>query len=83
VNNGAEPGDTEVAQFAIPVTPGRIYYHLYRAEALIEDATQAGLHLLGYHSGTELNENRVYPAAIRRRDKQLFFAFERTNSPPK
>jgi SAM-dependent methyltransferase len=83
VSKGAELGDTQVAQFAIPVTPGRIYYHLYRAEALIEEAVQAGLHLLGYHSGTELNENRVYPAAIRQRDKQLLFAFERTNSLPK
>ncbi len=75
--NGAELGDTRVAQFAVPVTSGTIYYHLYRAEELIEDAAQAGWRLMGYHSGSELNEGCVYPSAIRRRDKQLFFAFER------
>lgn len=73
--NGVEPGDIRVAQFAVPATPGRIYYHLYRAETLIEDAASAGWRLLGHHSGTELNENRVYPALIRRQDKQQFFAF--------
>ena len=73
----AEPGDIQVAQFAIPVTPGRIDYHLYQAEELIEDAATAGCRLLGYHSGTELNENDVYPPTIRGQDKQLFFAFER------
>lgn len=82
VTNGAEVGDTQVAQFAIPVTPGRIYYHLYRVNELIEDASAVGWHLLGYHSGTELNEGRVYPAAIRQRDKQLFFAFEWGGSRP-
>jgi SAM-dependent methyltransferase len=75
--NGLEPGDTQVAQFGVPPTPGYIYYHLYRAEELIEDAAAAGWHLLGQHNGTELNEGRVYPSAVRRRDKQLFFAFVR------
>ena len=78
--NGSEPGDLYLAQFAVPPTPGRIYYHLYRAEALIEDATGAGWRLLGYHSGSELNEGRVYPAFIRGRDKQLFFAFDKVTS---
>jgi SAM-dependent methyltransferase len=73
--NGVEPGDIRVAQFAVPATPGRIYYHLYRAKTLIEDAASAGWRLLGHHSGTDLNENRVYPALIRRQDKQQFFAF--------
>lgn len=71
-----EPGDVRVAQFAIPTTPGRIYYHLYQVDELIADAA-AGWQLLGHHSGTELNENQVYPASIRGQDKQLFFAFER------
>lgn len=75
--NQTELGDTQVAQFAIPVTPGRIYYHLYRASELIEDAAQAGWRLLDEHSGSELNEGRVDPPAIRRRDKQVLFAFER------
>jgi ubiquinone/menaquinone biosynthesis C-methylase UbiE len=75
--NGAEPGDTRVAQFSLQTTPGLIYYHLYRADELTEDAASAGWRLLGYHSGTELNENRVYPPEIWRADKQLFFAFEK------
>lgn len=75
--NGLEPGDTQVAQFGVPPTPGYIYYHLYRAEELIEDAAAAGWQLLGQHSGSELTEGRIYPAAVRRRDKQLFFAFVR------
>lgn len=74
---GAEPGDVQVAQFSLRPTPGRIYYHVYRAEELIADATGAGWHLLAHHCGSELNTNRVYPAAIRRQDKQQFFAFEK------
>jgi SAM-dependent methyltransferase len=72
-----EPGDVQVAQFSLQATPGKIYYHVYRAEALVEDAAGAGWRLLGHHSGTELNEDRVYPAAIRRLDKQQFFAFQK------
>lgn len=75
--SGAEPGDTQVAQFSLQSTPGLIYYHVYRTDELIEDATSAGWRLLGQHSGTELNEDRVYPPAVRRADKQLFFAFEK------
>jgi ubiquinone/menaquinone biosynthesis C-methylase UbiE len=73
----AEPGDTAVAQFSLQTTPGRTYYHLYRADELIQDAGRGGWHLLGYHSGAELSEDRVYPAHIRNRDKQLFFGFEK------
>ena len=73
----AEPGDLQVAQFSIPSTSGRIYYHIYRADELIEDAASAGWRLLGYHSGAELNAHRTDALAVRRRDKQLFFAFER------
>lgn len=76
LNAAAEPGDVWVAQFAIPTTPGRIYYHLYQVDELIADAA-AGWRLLGHHSGSELNEQQRYPAAIRGQDKQLFFAFER------
>lgn len=75
--NGAEPGDTQVAQFSLQSTPGLIYYHLYRPEELVADAASTGWRLLGHHSGTELNEDRVYPARVRRQDKQLFFAFEK------
>lgn len=77
---GAEPGDVRVAQFAIPPTPGHIYYHLYRPEELIEDAAEAGWHLLGHHSGSELNERRKYPVFIRDLDKQQLFAFEKSRS---
>lgn len=75
--DGLEPGDTQVAQFSLQATPGQIYYHVYRAAEFIKDATVAGWHLLDYHSGTELNEDRIYPLAVRRADKQLFFAFEK------
>jgi ubiquinone/menaquinone biosynthesis C-methylase UbiE len=73
----AEPGDTAVAQFSLPATPGRIYYHLYQADELIQDARRGGWHLLGYHCGAELTEERVYPAHVRSQDKQLFFGFEK------
>lgn len=79
VSSEVEPGDIQVAQFSLQSTPGKIYYHVYRPEALIEDAADAGWGLLGHHSGTELNEDRMYPAAIRRLDKQQFFAFERVS----
>ncbi len=73
--NGPEPGDTQVAQFSRPATPGRIYYHIYRPAELIEDAKKAGWHLQSYHAGRELGEGCVYPPLIRQGDKQLFFAF--------
>jgi SAM-dependent methyltransferase len=72
-----EPGDSYVAQFSLQTTAGRIYYHRYRADEFIAEATGAGWLLLGYHSGTELSEARLYPPAIRSQDKQLFFAFEK------
>lgn len=76
-STGPEPGEVQVAQFALPVTPGRIAYHLYRPAELIAEAEQAGWRRLGFHSGAELNENRVYPAFARNGDKQLFFGFEK------
>lgn len=75
--NSAERGDTQVAQFSLQATPGLIYYHLYRADELVADAASAGWRLLGHHSGTELNEDQVYPPYIRSQDKQQFFAFEK------
>ena len=75
--DGADPGDTKVAQFSLPATPHYTYYHVYRASELIEDATGLGLQLLGYHSGRELSEGVTYPPPIRGRDKQLFFAFRK------
>ncbi len=77
-SNGLEPGDTQVAQFSLQATPGKIFYHVYRAGEFIEEAAGAGWRLLGYHSGTELNEARVYPPAVQQADKQLFFAFEKS-----
>jgi ubiquinone/menaquinone biosynthesis C-methylase UbiE len=74
--NGPELGDTQVAQFSQPVTPGLVYYHIYRAAELIEDAASAGWRLQGYHAGRELSEGSVYPSSIRGQDKQLFFAFQ-------
>jgi SAM-dependent methyltransferase len=73
-----EPGDIQVAQFSIPATPGRIYYHLYQYDELIDDAVRAGWRLQGYHSGTELNEGQTYPEIIRQQDKQQLFAFQKS-----
>lgn len=78
---GLEPGDAQVAQFSLNATPGKIFYHVYRATEFVKDATSAGWRLLGYHGGTELNEDRIYPPAIRNADKQLFFAFEKSLLP--
>jgi len=64
-----------VEQFSQPATPGKVFYHVYRPDELIEAAAAAGWVLQGYHSGRELSEGVVYPPAIRSRDKQLFFAF--------
>lgn len=75
--NGPEPGDTQVAQFSRPATPGRVYYHIYRATELVDDAAQAGWQLLAYHTGRELDEGCTYPPVVRRQDKQLFFAFKK------
>lgn len=66
-----------MAQFAISPTPGRIYYHLYQPKESIEDAAKAGWHLLGHHSGSELDEGQEYPVFIRGLDKQQLFAFEK------
>ncbi len=73
-----EPGDTYVAQFSLQSTPGLVYYHLYQADELVSDAASAGWRLLAHYSGTELNEARRYPPAIRRADKQQLFAFEKS-----
>ena len=72
----AEVGDRFVAQFSLQTTAGQIYYHCYQAEEMIEDAAHTGWQLLGFHSGTELAENRLDPLPLRQGDKQLFFAFE-------
>ena len=72
-----ELGDTQVAQFSQPATNGKVYYHIYRANELIEDASCAGWEPLGFHAGRELSEGVTYPPSIRERDKQLFFAFEK------
>ncbi len=73
----AEPGDIQVAQFSLQSTPGTVYYHLYRRDEFVQDATSAGWRLLGHHSGTELREDQTYPPQVREHDKQQFFAFEK------
>ena len=73
---GLETGDVNVAQFSQPATPGKIYYHIYRAGEIIDDATTVGWQLLGWHCSSELAAGDVYPARIRAMDKQLFFAFQ-------
>jgi hypothetical protein len=71
-------GDVNVAQFSQPATPGRIYYHIYRASEVVEDAATVGWQLWGWHCGSELATGQVYPARVRAMDKQLFFAFQST-----
>lgn len=74
-----EPGDIYVAQFSLQTTSGQIYYHRYRADEFTAEAARAGWLLLGYHSGSELSEDRLYPPVIRGQDKQLFFALEKSS----
>ena len=75
--DGLEPGDTQVAQFSRPATPGRVYYHIYQAKEMIDDAAHSGWRLRAYHAGRELSEGCLYPPLVRDRDKQLFFAFQK------
>jgi len=72
-----EIGDTWIDQVSLTATQGMVYYHLYRHVELIEDATAAGLALLGYHDGRELNEGRVFALRVRQLDKQVLYAFGR------
>lgn len=78
VGHQMEPGDSYVTQFSLQATSGQIYYHRYRAGEFIAEAAKAGWRLLGYHSGSELSEGRLYPPGIRGQDKQLFFALEKS-----
>lgn len=72
-----EIGDTEIEQVSLIPTRGRVYYHLYGHAELVADAAQAGLKLLGYHSGRELTEGKTFSARVRQLDKQVLYAFER------
>jgi hypothetical protein len=72
-----EPGDAQVAQFSLQATPGKIFYHVYRANQFLADTAAAGWRPLAHFSGTELSEDRTYPPLIRRHDKQQFFALEK------
>jgi SAM-dependent methyltransferase len=70
-----EKGDTFINQVSLTATPGRVYYHIYEYNELVEDATVANLGLIACHSGRELSENREFPPHVRRLDKQVFYAF--------
>lgn len=70
-----ESGDTAIDQVSLTATRGMVYYHLYRHAELIEDAAAAGLTLLGYHAGRELNEGQVFSVRVRQLDKQVLYAF--------
>jgi hypothetical protein len=72
-----EPGDTRIEQVALPPTPGRVSYHLYRRRELIDDASRAGLHLVASHPGSELSQGDDDPIWIRSRHKQVFYVFRR------
>jgi hypothetical protein len=70
-----QKGDTFIDQVSLSPTPGRVYYHIYEYNELVEDAAVGNLTLLGCHSGRELSENTKYPPYIRQLDKQVFYAF--------
>ena len=73
-----EAGDTFIHQVSMPPTDGKVYYHLYRHDELVNDAQVAGLRLLGYHSGRELAEGKTFGEAARRLDKQVMYAFRKS-----
>jgi hypothetical protein len=70
-----EKGDAFINQVSLTPTPGRVYYHIYEYNNLVEDAAVGNLALVACHSGRELSENREYPPYIRQLDKQVFYAF--------
>ncbi len=70
-----EIGDTLIDQVSLTPTRGMVYYHVYRHMELIEDAASAGLTLLGYHDGRELNEEQKFTPRVRQLDKQVLYAF--------
>lgn len=72
---GGEKGDTFIAQVSLNPTPGRVYYHIYEYNELVEDAAAVNLALIACHAGRELSEKREYPPYIRQLDKQVFYAF--------
>jgi SAM-dependent methyltransferase len=74
-----EKGDTFIDQVSLNPTPGRVYYHIYEYNELVEDAAAGNLHLLACHSGRELSENREFPSPVRQLDKQVFYAFVNKN----
>ena len=73
-----EAGDTQIEQVALLPTRGRVYYHLYAHGELSEDAHAAGLRLLGYYSARELAEGKSFGEMARRQDKQVMYAFEKS-----
>lgn len=70
-----QKGDTFISQVSLTPTPGRVYYHIYEYNDLVEDAAAGNLTLIACHSGRELSENREYPHHVRQLDKQVFYAF--------
>ncbi len=72
---GGQKGDTYINQVSLTPTPGRVYYHIYEYNDLVEDAAVGNLALVACHSGRELSENREYPPYVRQLDKQVFYAF--------
>lgn len=70
-----QKGDTHINQVSLTATPGRVYYHIYEYNELVEDAAAANLILIACHSGRELSEKREFPPHVRQLDKQVFYAF--------
>ena len=72
-----ERGDTAVGQVSAAPTPGKVYYHIYEHDELLADAASGGLEVIGYHSGRELSEGRLFRPRVRQLDKQVLYAFRR------
>ncbi|MDK1028231.1 MAG: class I SAM-dependent methyltransferase [Anaerolineae bacterium] len=72
-----EVGDTKVNQVSLKATAGKIFYHIYQHDELVADARAAGLELLGFHSSEELRTTQEFPSYIRKREKQVMYAFRR------
>ena len=54
-------------------------YHRYAHAELVSDADHAGLTLVEARAGSELADGRPLPGWVRRRDKQILYAFRPTD----
>ncbi len=72
-----EVGDISISQVAVPSTPGRVPYHLFNRQELLEDTARGGLISVAERSYGELRTGRTCPPWVRARDKQVFYVFQK------